>query len=249
MVHDVQELRLEGRLYSVIVLEDQRNDAPVTTESYVITEDDVRGLIPVDVSNHPYRFLKRALDIVLSVLGLAVLLLPLAVLALVIYIDNPGSVLFLQTRVGKDGKHFRLYKFRTMKLDTPKYVATIDMTEPEKYITRVGRILRKLSLDELPQLVNVLKGDMSLVGPRPLIPSEEQIHNMRTRFGVYSACPGITGLAQVRGRDTVSPAEKVRYDWEYVSKFGLLMDMRVLLSTIPKAFSGSGVVENGKKNT
>lgn len=231
------------------VLEEKRNNAPATTESYMITEDDVRDLTPVDVSNHPYRFLKRALDIILSVFGLAVLLLPLAVLALVVYIDDPGSVLFSQTRVGKDGKHFQLYKFRTMKLDTPKYVATIDMTEPEKYITRIGRILRKFSLDELPQLVNVLKGDMSLVGPRPLIPSEEQIHNMRTRFGMYTARPGITGLAQVNGRDTVLPAAKVRYDWEYVSKFGVLMDMRVLFSTIPKAFSGSGVVEKGKKNT
>ena len=220
---------------------------PQTTESYVITEEEMAGLTPVDVSAHPYAKVKRVLDAVLAAIGLMVLLLPIAVIALIIYVDDPGKVIFAQRRVGLGGKQFRVYKFRTMKLSTPKYMATSDVDDPNRYITRVGKVLRKLSLDEIPQLWNVLKGDMSLVGPRPLIPSEEQIHNMRSRFGVYTTRPGVTGLAQVNGRDTVQPAAKVRYDWQYVEGFSFAMDMKILLSTIPKVFAGSGVVEGGKK--
>lgn len=229
------------------ILEEEKNPSATREESYVITEEDVQGLTPVDVSSKPYCAVKRILDVILSALALFVLLLPIGIIALIIYIDDPGKVIFSQRRVGLHGKQFRLYKFRTMKLDTPKYMATNDVVNPNQYITRCGHILRKLSLDEIPQLVNVLKGDMSLVGPRPLIPGEEQIHKMRTRFGVYTTRPGVTGLAQVNGRDTVMPADKVRYDWKYVSEFGFLMDMKVLLSTIPKVFAGSGVVEGGKK--
>ena len=220
---------------------------PLTTENYVITEEEMAGLYPVDVSKHSYTGVKRLLDVVLSAIGLLVLLLPIAVIALIIYVDDPGKVIFAQRRVGLGGKQFRVYKFRTMRLSTPKYMATSDVVDPNQYITRVGKVLRKLSLDEIPQLWNVLKGDMSLVGPRPLIPSEEQIHNMRSRFGVYTTRPGVTGLAQVNGRDTVQPADKVRYDWQYVEGFGFAMDMKILLSTIPKVFAGSGVVEGGKK--
>lgn len=229
------------------VLEEEKKSSVANEESYVITEEDVQGMTPVDVSSSPYCTVKRILDVILSALGLLVLLVPIGIVALIVYIDDPGKVIFSQNRVGKDGKEFRLYKFRTMKLETPKYVATIDMTDPNKYITRSGHILRKLSLDEIPQLLNVLKGDMSLVGPRPLIPGEVQIHKMRTRFGVYTTRPGVTGLAQVNGRDAVMPADKVRYDWKYVSEFGFLMDLKILLSTIPKVFAGSGVVEGGKK--
>ncbi|MBR4862930.1 MAG: sugar transferase [Oscillospiraceae bacterium] len=220
---------------------------PQTRENYVITEEEMAGLTPVDVSAHPYAGVKRVLDAVLAAIGLLVLLLPIAIIAVIIYVDDPGKVIFAQRRVGLGGKQFRVYKFRTMKLSTPKYMATSDVVDPNQYITRVGKVLRKLSLDEIPQLWNVLKGDMSLVGPRPLIPSEEQIHIMRSRFGVYTTRPGVTGLAQVNGRDTVLPADKVRYDWQYVEGFGFGMDMKILLSTIPKVFAGSGVVEGGKK--
>ena len=122
-------------------------------------------------------------------------------------------------------------------------MATADVDDPDKYITRVGHVLRKLSLDELPQLFNVLKGDMSLVGPRPLIENEADIHIMRERFGVYSVRPGVTGLAQINGRDTVSPAEKVRWDVRYVEHFGFWMDVKILFATVPKIFGGEGVVE------
>lgn len=214
-----------------------------STVDYVITEEEVKDLQPVDASKHPYGFWKELIDIYLAVMGVNVLLLPMAIIALLIYIDDPGKVIFSQDRVGRNGRIFRLYKFRTMKLDTPKYVATSEMQNPEQYITKVGKILRKLSLDEIPQLFNVIFGDMSLVGPRPLIPGEKPIHDMRMRFGVYTVRPGVTGLAQVNGRDTVRPADKVRYDVKYVENFGIGGDLDIIFSTIPKVFAGSGVVE------
>lgn len=209
----------------------------------LIAEDQVQDLKYVDASGRAYGGVKRVLDFVLAALGLTVLLIPFALVALAVWIDDPGKVIFSQKRVGRNRKLFRLYKFRTMKLDTPKYMATSDVDDPDKYITRVGRVLRKLSLDEIPQLFNVLKGDMSLVGPRPLIPNEEEIHNMRERFGVYTVRPGVTGLAQINGRDLVAPADKVRWDVRYVESFGLWTDIKILLATVPKVFGGEGVVE------
>lgn len=222
-------------------------DTTPCTVDYVITEEEVKDLTPADASHHPYCIWKRILDVFLAVTGLLVLLIPMGIIALAAYIDDPGNVIFSQKRVGMNGRIFRLYKFRTMKLNTPKYVATGDMQNPNQYITRVGKILRKLSLDEIPQLINVVKGDMSLVGPRPLIPGERPIHDMRFRFGVYTVRPGVTGLAQVNGRDTVQPGAKVRYDLKYVQNFGFGMDCKIIFSTVPKVFSGSGVVEG--KNT
>lgn len=213
----------------------------------LITEEQVQDLHWVDASGKGYCGVKRMLDFILSFLGLTMLLIPLALVALVVYIDDPGTVFFSQKRVGRNGKLFRLYKFRTMKMDTPKYMATKNVDDPDKYITRVGRVLRKLSLDEIPQLFNVLKGDMSLVGPRPLIPNEEEIHTMRDRFGVYSVRPGVTGLAQINGRDLVTPAQKVHWDVKYVENFGFRMDLKILLLTVPRVFGGSGVVEGAIK--
>lgn len=217
--------------------------ASAAVQQDLITEEQVQELRRVEVSGRFYCVVKRALDVVLSALGLVVLLVPLALIALVVYIDDPGKVFFSQKRVGKNGKLFNLYKFRTMKQDAPKYMATMDVDDPDKYITRVGHVLRKISLDEIPQFFNVLKGDMSLVGPRPLIPNEEEIHIMRQRFGVYSIRPGVTGLAQINGRDTVSPAEKVYWDVRYVEHFGFGFDMKILFATVPKVFGGEGVVE------
>ena len=209
----------------------------------LISEEDVKDLTSAEMPGVFYRFVKRTADIVLSFLGLTVLLIPMGIVALAIYIDDPGKVLFRQYRVGRGGKRFRFYKFRTMKENTPKYLSTMEVEDPEQYITRLGKILRKTSLDELPQLFNVLRGDMSLVGPRPLISDEYEIHQMRMRFGVYNIRPGVTGLAQINGRDTVAPAEKVRWDVKYVEHFGLLMDLKILLATVPKVFGCSGVVD------
>lgn len=209
----------------------------------LIDEDELADLKYVALPGRGYRFVKRTADIVLSALGLLVLLIPMGVVALAIYVDDPGKVLFRQYRVGRNGKRFRFYKFRTMREDTPKYLSTSEVDDPEMYITRLGKFLRKSSLDEIPQLFNVLKGDMSLVGPRPLISDEYEIHQMRTRFGVYNIRPGVTGLAQINGRDMVEPAEKVRWDVKYLENFGPMMDLKILLATVPKVFGGSGVVE------
>ena len=221
----------------------ERETAKGEDKRRLIPEDVVRDLKYVYINKFFYCKFKRLVDLVLSVLGLVVLLIPFAIIALIIYCDDPGRVIFSQYRIGRRGKRFKLYKFRTMKMDTPKYLSTMDMKNPDRYITRVGRVLRKTSLDELPQLFNVLKGDMSLVGPRPLIADEYEIHMMRMRFGVYSVRPGVTGLAQIHGRDLVSPADKVRWDVKYLQGFGFWQDLNIILNTIPKVFCKDGVIE------
>ena len=222
---------------------EQEKETVVQSENQLIAENQVADLQRVDVTGRAYCVVKRIVDVVVSALALLVLLVPMAVIALLIRVTDPGKVIFSQKRVGQNGKLFRIYKFRTMRVNAPKYMATSDVDDPKKYLTSLGRVLRKWSLDELPQLVNVLKGDMSLVGPRPLIPNEEEIHTMRERFGVYSVRPGVTGLAQINGRDTISPAEKVRWDVRYVENFGPVLDLKILVATVPKVFGREGVVE------
>lgn len=209
----------------------------------LITEADVQDLEFVDVRGRAYSIFKRAMDILLSLLAMLICALPILVISLIVYVNDPGPVIFSQYRVGKGGKRFKVYKFRTMVLNTPKYLSTKDVKNPKQYITKVGRILRKTSLDELPQLWNVFKGDMSLVGPRPLISDEIDIHQMRSRFGVYNVRPGITGLAQINGRDTLDAVEKVHWDVRYLEYYGLKMDLKILSATIPQVFGGRGVVE------
>ena len=196
---------------------------------------------PAAVTGTVYYIVKRILDILGAITGFIFLALPLGVLSLLIYLDDPGPVFFLQDRVGRNGKIFRLYKLRTMKQTAPAYLSTEEMENPGDYVTKTGRILRKLSLDEIPQLFNVLKGDMSLIGPRPLIPQEKDIHALREEKGVYTLRPGITGLAQINGRDQVEMEEKVRLDAEYLRKFGFLTDVSILLRTIPKVIDSEGV--------
>lgn len=209
----------------------------------LIPEEALAGLQPVDLSKSRYRAVKRLLDVVISLLALAVLLLPMGIVALAIFVDDPGWVIFRQNRVGRNGKNFKIYKFRSMRKDTPKYLSTAEVGDPEKYITRLGHFLRSSSIDELPQLFNVLRGNMSLVGPRPLIADEFEIHSMRLKYGVYAVRPGMTGLAQINGRDTVEPAEKVKWDVRYLQHFGFVMDAKILLLTFQKVLGHSGVVE------
>lgn len=190
-----------------------------------------------------YKIIKRLLDLVLSTISLVVLAVPLLVVGVVIYIDDPGNVIFSQERVGYQGKLFNLYKFRSMKISTPKYLATSEVANPDEYITRIGHIIRKYSIDELPQLFNVFLGDMSIVGPRPLIANEKDIHDMRMKCGVYSVKPGITGLAQINGRDTVAPAEKVAWDKKYLDSLCLITDIKIVLETAFKVVRGRDVVE------
>lgn len=196
-----------------------------------------------NIGNRVYSCLKRFADLVLSALGLIVLGIPLLMVMLVIYIDDPGPVFFSQYRVGLNGKHFKMYKFRSMRVDAPSELATSEILDPNSCITRVGRIIRKYSIDELPQLYNVLLGDMSLVGPRPLILKEQDMHEMRDRYGVYSVRPGLTGFAQINGRDLVTTEQKVYWDLKYLEEYGFLTDIKILLGTIPKILSHADVVE------
>lgn len=199
------------------------------------------GNLRVNATRKLYYKIKRILDILGALTGLVICFLPLLVLAAVIYLDDAGTVFFFQDRVGRNGKLFRLCKLRTMKPDAPAYLSTEEMENSGAYVTKVGRILRKLSLDEIPQLWNVLKGDMSLIGPRPLIPQEKEIHQLRQKEGVYTLRPGITGLAQINGRDQVDGEEKVRWDAEYLHRFGFVTDVSILLRTIPKVIDSEGV--------
>lgn len=189
------------------------------------------------------RFLKRGLDIIIAAAGLVILAIPLAVAALSIKLCDGGRVLFKQERVGLGGRHFICYKFRTMSSDAPHDCATRELFDAEKYITPIGRFLRRASVDELPQLLNVLKGDMSIVGPRPVIPSETELVTLRENLGVYSVRPGITGLAQVRGRDNVSICRKAAYDAQYVENLSLWKDVSLVFKTLFCVFCGAGIRE------
>lgn len=235
VVHTSEELETPSE-----VLERMQDPA---FDSGHIDEISLSGLKHHDVSRHHYRYLKRLIDIVGSVIGLFILFLPLCLVALVIYVDDPGPVFFRQYRVGLYGKRFRVYKFRSMKTHTPKYMSTMNVKDPTRYITRIGKWIRKLSIDELPQLFNVLIGNMSFVGPRPLISDEYEIHQVRMKYGVYTTKPGITGLAQIHGRDMVSPVDKVRWDVMYLEKYGFWNDIKILLATIPAILGGHGVAE------
>lgn len=174
-------------------------------------------------------FIKRAFDVAFSFIMLIILIIPFAIIGLVSIAVQGRPVIFSQKRYGKDGKAFSIYKFRTMKTSSP-LMASNDIDDA--YITKWGKILRKTSIDELPQLLNVLKGDMSLVGPRPLIVEEKEIHELRSENGIYKVRPGITGWAQVNGRDDVSVSEKVTLDKYYVDNLSLGLDIKIFFKSI-----------------
>ena len=174
------------------------------------------------------------------------LLLPIFILiGIVIAIDAGNPVIYKQYRVGKDNKLFYIYKFRTMKNNT-RLAATKDLTEADSVITKSGRILRKTSLDELPQLFNVLKGDMSFVGPRPLIPEEKEIRQLRKEYGIYAVRPGITGWAQVNGRDMLSDKEKALFDKEYIDKQSISFDVKIMIKTVMVVLKRENISEGGE---
>lgn len=187
--------------------------------------------------------MKRAIDIACALAGLVILALPAAIIYCAVRVDSRGPGLFVQQRLGRHGVPFALYKFRTMEYGAETRGSGIFTSSDDPRITRVGRLLRKTSLDELPQLVNVLRGDMSLVGPRPPLvthpmPYSEYPPTERRRFEMS---PGITGLAQVTGRNALSWPERIRFDVEYVDNWSLRMDIRILVRTVTVALRGSGV--------
>lgn len=192
-----------------------------------------------------YVYIKRGMGFILSLLGLVVLSPVFLVLIIAIKVDSPGPVLFRQKRVGIHKTHFSILKFRTMRIDTPKDMPTHLLQNPEQYITRVGRFLRKTSLDELPQIVNILKGDMAVVGPRPALWNQYDLIEERDRYGANDIRPGLTGWAQINGRDELEIPVKARFDGEYVEKMGLKMDLRCFLGTFISVLRGDGVVEGG----
>lgn len=191
-----------------------------------------------------YWYVKRFLDVAVAAVMLLLLLIPFGIIAILIKLDDGGPVLFTQIRIGRNGKPFQIYKFRTMSLDAPYYLPTELWDKSYEYVTKVGSFLRRTSLDELPQVLNILKGDMSWISPRPLIPNEGIIHNLRQQCGVYAVRPGLTGLAQICGRDEVDRIQKASLDTQYVRNFGLFQDLRILFVTIPQILTGAGVCEN-----
>ena len=192
-------------------------------------------------------FTKRSFDIIAAAVSLIVLAAPFMLISLAIILDSRGPVIFRQRRVGRGGKEFYIYKFRTMYTSAPSMVASGELDRAKSYITRVGGFLRKTSLDELPQLINVLRGDMSVVGPRPLIINESEIHNRRMAAGIYSVRPGVTGWAQVNGRDEITLDEKIRYDTYYISNKSMMFDARILLKTVWVVLSKSGYAEGSRR--
>ncbi len=192
-----------------------------------------------------YACIKRVIDFILSLLGLVVLSPVFLALIIAIKLDSPGPILFRQKRVGIHKTHFAILKFRTMRIDTPKDVPTHLLQNPEQYITKVGGFLRRTSLDELPQVINILKGDMAIVGPRPALWNQYDLIEERDKYGANDIRPGLTGWAQINGRDELEIPVKARFDGEYVEKMGLRMDLRCFFGTFLSVFRGDGVVEGG----
>lgn len=214
----------------------------------VSSEKDNDNENEVEQSFRWYRdFFKRGFDIFLSLIALIIFAIPMLIIALWIKVDSPHEkVLFKQERIGIDNVPFTILKFRSMRDDAPHQMATENFENPEMYITRVGKILRKTSMDELPQLFNVLKGDMSIVGPRPLIPKEKYELKLRDEYGANKILPGITGLAQVHGRDQVTDGNKASYDGKYALNVSLLLDTSIIMKTVSDVVRSRGVRE-GKK--
>lgn len=191
------------------------------------------------------RFGKRLLDVILSGCGIVVLLPVYLIVSLAIVIDDPGPILFRQKRVGIHKSFFQILKFRTMKMETPKDVPTHLLDNPQQYITRVGSVLRKTSLDELPQIFQIFTGKMSIIGPRPALWNQDDLIAERDLYGANDVRPGLTGWAQINGRDELPIPVKAKYDGEYVKNMSFLFDCRCFFGTILSVLRHDGVVEGG----
>ncbi|MCF8019080.1 MAG: sugar transferase [Vallitaleaceae bacterium] len=192
-----------------------------------------------------YLKVKRLIGFILSFVGIVILSPVFAILILAIKLDSPGPVLFKQKRVGMYKVHFNILKFRTMRIDTPKDTPTHLLENPDQWITKVGKFLRKTSLDELPQIINILKGEMSIIGPRPALWNQYDLIKERDKYGANDVPVGLTGWAQINGRDELEIDVKARLDGEYAEKIGLLMDVRCFFGTIFSVLRSDGVVEGG----
>ena len=193
--------------------------------------------------------LKRFFDIILSLVAIIVFSWLLIIIAIAIVVEDKGNILFKQKRIGKNKKEFYIYKFRTMKVSTPKDVPTHLLDNPESYITKIGGFLRRTSLDELPQLFNILKGDMSIVGPRPALWNQFDLIDLRDKNGSNSVRPGLTGWAQVNGRDELPIDVKAGFDGEYIKKMSIVFDIKIILMTVVSVFTSKGVREGRNESS
>ena len=191
------------------------------------------------------KFGKRALDIILSGCGIIVLAPVYLILAIAIKMDDPGPVFFRQKRVGIHKTHFHIMKFRTMKMETPRDMPTHLLENPEQYITRIGKVLRKTSLDELPQIFQIFTGEMSIIGPRPALWNQFDLIEERDKYGANDVRPGLTGWAQINGRDELPIDVKARFDGEYVQNMSFAFDCKCFFGTIVSVLKHDGVVEGG----
>ena len=192
-----------------------------------------------------YLFIKRVVDFIVSLAGLVILSPVFLILLIAIKLDTPGPIFFKQKRVGINKSHFYILKFRTMRIDTPKDTPTHLLTNPEQYITKVGKFLRKTSLDELPQIINILKGEMSIVGPRPALWNQFDLIAERDKYGANDVPAGLTGLAQISGRDELEIEVKAKIDGEYAKNIGPIMDLKCFFGTIVSVLKSDGVLEGG----
>ena len=190
-----------------------------------------------------YIIFKRVIDFMLSLLALIVLSPIFLILAVWIKLDSKGPVFFRQKRVGKNKEFFQIYKFRTMRIDTPSDMPTHLLTDPDAFITKSGKFLRKTSLDELPQLINIIKGDMSIVGPRPALYNQYDLIELRDKYGANGIRPGLTGWAQINGRDAIDIDIKAQLDGYYAKKVSFIMDCKCVFLTIPSVLKRSDIVE------
>lgn len=196
-----------------------------------------------------YRFFfKSFFDFLLSLIGIIVLIPIWIILTVAIFIDDPGPIFFTQKRVGIHKKHFRILKFRTMKVSTPHDIPTHMLESPEQYITRIGKILRKTSLDELPQIFNIFAGQMAVIGPRPALWNQDDLINERDKYGANDVKPGLTGWAQINGRDELGIQQKAKLDGEYVKRISFGMDVKCFFGTITKVIKQDGIVEGEQRN-
>lgn len=191
------------------------------------------------------KYIKRLIDVILSFIGIVVLSIPMLIISVLIKIDSPGNVLFKQKRIGIGKKEFYILKYRTMLTDTPHNMPTHMLNNPNAYITKIGIILRKYSLDELPQMFNIFKGDMSIIGPRPALWNQSDLIAERDKYGANDIKPGLTGWAQINGRDELPIDVKARLDGEYAEKLSFLFDTKCFFGTILSVLKHDGVVEGG----
>lgn len=190
-------------------------------------------------------FFKRIIDIILSLLAIILLVIPMLIIAIAIKCDSKGPVFFKQKRIGIHKKHFYILKFRTMRIDTPHDAPTHELADPKKWITKVGGFLRKTSLDELPQIFNIFVGQMSVIGPRPALWNQDDLIAERDKYGANDVKPGLTGWAQINGRDELEIPVKAKLDGEYVRRMGFFFDCRCFFGTIFSVLRSDGVVEGG----